>query len=242
MVLRDANGQVQSIKAGKSIPMKGGGTPAITGASIKTDSGMVNLGVETPSDNTLKEQQIQLNKQKLAESKGNKLKQLSDNINDLFYELDKIPGGTGVTGRITGLGSKVGGFTQADPKTASYGRFLTAIRPQLSRGLGDVGNFNLQEQIAAMELPGNPGDNIETRVAMADKFLNYMAIRGIPTEHMTYAKNYIKKYTGKDWTPPNPDEMIEAKKQSAKVPTHTAVDDQNKPIVSYDGGKTWEYQ
>ena len=66
---------------------------------------------------------------------------------------------------------------QSNPDTAAYSRFITGIRPQISRTLGDVANLSVVEQEAAMGLLPNEYDNSETKAAALSNFYEFIVER-----------------------------------------------------------------
>lgn len=218
MPLVDSQGNVYSQKAGASMKIKGGGKPAITGGTIRTGSGTVNIGVEQPEEKIIRQQTIQKNAldiknaaknaksqaEKDAENRQMKMKELGKTIDSFAYQMAQIPSERGLPGRITGLGGEISGRLQIDPKIAAYQSFAKGLRPQLARGLGDVGNLSEVEQKAAENLLPSISDNTETRILKFKNFLDYLSIRGIAVEDMDlpHIKDYIQKNTGQPYSPP----------------------------------------
>jgi hypothetical protein len=141
---------------------------------------------------------------KEAMGRARKLQELTKVIDSFAYQIDKIPGGEGLPGRIQGLGNVVSGALQTDPNIAAYSSFMMGLRPVLSRGLGDVGNLSEQEQKAAMSLLPQPMDNLETRAAKLRNFLDFIHVKGLPVDKMNlqFIPKYIEKITGKPYAAP----------------------------------------
>lgn len=89
-------------------------------------------------------------------------------------KINEIPVGTGVTGRLQGVGKQVEGWLQTDPKAAAYMASLQGMRSQIARGLGEVGNLSEYEQKYAVKLLPNLSDNAETRKQKLINFRDYI--------------------------------------------------------------------
>jgi hypothetical protein len=119
----------------------------------------------------------------LAKEKGlkeQKMEDLNKTIDFVGKQWEKINAGTGTVGRSVGIGRSLLEPLQLTPDVSAYKKFITGIRPKLSRGLGDVGNLSEQEQKAAMDLLPTDTDNYETgmkKLQLFKEYINYMGAR-----------------------------------------------------------------
>lgn len=157
------------------------------------------LAIQKQQKDILEDKPIQDAKQRAI-----KLGELGKTIDSFAYQLNEIPAGKGAIGRLTGLASNISAAAQTDPKVAGYYAFSKGMRPQLARGLGDVGNLSEVEQKAAEHLLPLPSDNEETRVQKFKNFLDFLSIRGVPVEQMDlpHIKKYIKERSGEQYLSP----------------------------------------
>lgn len=194
-------------------------TPSSVGTSSRTTT-RFNIGPvgitqsEGKSQQDLYEQSLNIKQKEKAlkedkavmdaKQRAIKLGELGKTIDSFAYQLKEIPAGKGAIGRLTGLASNISAAAQTDPKVAGYYAFSKGMRPQLARGLGDVGNLSEVEQKAAEHLLPLPSDNEETRVQKFKNFLDFLSIRGIPVEQMDlpHIKTYIKERSGEQYLSP----------------------------------------
>lgn len=81
----------------------------------------------------------------------------------------------GLTARAVGAGRKALGAIGYDPQVRNFAQIREAFRIRLARSLGEVGNLNLDEQKAALNLLPNIGD---TRAEIMDKTQQVLSILG----------------------------------------------------------------
>lgn len=109
-----------------------------------------------------------------------KLSGLNDAINFFDKKIGEIPVGSGLPGRLQGLGLEAQAATQMGKygaSAAAYKADLEGMRSQIARGLGEVGNLAENEQKYAVRLLPNLTDNAETRIKKMQNFREYVESR-----------------------------------------------------------------
>ena len=116
--------------------------------------------------------------QKDVQTRMGKLKEAVPILRTIEGRVAELPAFSGAGGRVTNApGIFLQKATQSNPNTAAYSRFITGIRPQLSRTLGDVANLSEAEQEAAMGLLPNEYDNSETKATALSNFYEFIVSR-----------------------------------------------------------------
>src|SRR3990167_1183850 len=96
-------------------------------------------------------------------------------ILDQFDNLLKtVPVSAGPAGKIEGLKYGVAGALGLDPFAATASSQLDALRPQIVKGLGDVGNFSIPEQKTAQRFVPLQDDPDDTRIVKTIAGLEYV--------------------------------------------------------------------
>lgn len=130
------------------------------------------------------ERQITIAAKKDAIVRLGKLEELLPVIEHFDNLISTIPVGTGTSGLIGGYGKRFAGAIGADPFARTIRAELKGLRPQIVRGMGDVGNLNIVEQEAGEKLMPSEIDPDDTRVLKSIAFRNFLIEK---------IKNVIKK-------------------------------------------------
>jgi len=134
----------------------------------------------SPESLTGKEKVVTIQQSPIIKEAGLRAGKLSEmyKLIDFFEtKINEIPSGEGLMGRAKGLGLKVSGALQLNPKVTAYEASLSGLRSQIARGLGEVGNLAEQEQKFAMDLLPRITDNTETRQAKLKNFKDYIDLK-----------------------------------------------------------------
>ena len=159
--------------------MGGGQTGDIgfTGASIDPSTGDVKYTLgETPQAKDRREVaqaetksnlEVQTAIKKDALTRLSKLDELIPLMDQYDQQLESIPVGTGVKGKLDGVGKVVKGKTGADPFVAANLKQIDATRALAARAFGDVGNLSQPEQENAKGFFSQVTDSADTRALNA---------------------------------------------------------------------------
>lgn len=159
-----------------------------TGKSIYTmgpDGGLMTLGsvpkgsqvIPPASLMTADEKTEQAAKETMLKDKttrANKLNELNKVVDYFENKINAIPSGSGLQGRLRGMGLAVEGALQTNPDVAAYQANVEGLRSQIARGLGEVGNLSEGEQKYASKLLPSITDNAETRAKKLSNFRDYI--------------------------------------------------------------------
>ena len=100
---------------------------------------------------------------KNAMERVQKLQELIPVLDQFEGYMEAIPVSTGVGGRMEGLGKIITSPLQTDPFVATALTQIDALRPQIARGFGDVGNLSKPEQETAKQFIKQTADSADTR-------------------------------------------------------------------------------
>ena len=107
--------------------------------------------------------QVKTATRKDALGRMGKLQELLPLLDNFESQLDAIPVGSGVSGKFQGLSAVAQGAINKDPFAAATMSQLEALRPQIARAFGDVGNLSQTEQEAARKFMPELSDSQDTR-------------------------------------------------------------------------------
>jgi len=134
----------------------------ITGGTIDLKTGETKLSMGlTPGAKSKQEVKTQVAKD--AMGRVQKLQELIPVLDQFQGYMKAIPTGTGIEGRFQGLSMAASSPLQTNPFVATAMTQLDALRPQIARGFGDVGNLSKPEQENAKKFIPQVADNAETR-------------------------------------------------------------------------------
>jgi len=121
-----------------------------------------------PSDKLQEERQIRTQKKKIAVNAVDKASSLMRMINQFDTKLETLPVGKGIKGGFAGFWeetrARIPILKQAYPKATTTIDSLQAQRPQIARGMGDVGNMTEREQASATKFVPHVSDADDTRL------------------------------------------------------------------------------
>lgn len=112
-----------------------------------------------------------------AATRATKLRELNKVVDYFENKIGEIPSGTGIGGRLKGIGLGVEGMLQTNPKVSAYNASIEGLRSQIARGLGEVGNLSEYEQRYASNLLPRITDNAETRANKIKNFRDYITTK-----------------------------------------------------------------
>lgn len=142
--------------------IKGGqGGMGVTGATLGKDGVSLTVG-QLPEAKSKQEIKTQVAKD--AMGRVQKLQELIPVLDQFDSYLSAVPVGVGLEGRMQGLGLAMSAPIQTNPFVATAMTQLDALRPQIARGFGDVGNLSQSEQQTAKKFIPQTSDNADTRI------------------------------------------------------------------------------
>lgn len=153
----------------------------VTGATLGKDGVSLTIG-QTPGAKSNQEVKTQIAKD--AMGRVQKLQELIPVLDQFEGYMDAIPVTTGVEGRVQGLGKLASSPFQNDPFVATALTQINALRPQIARGFGDVGNLSQSEQQTAKQFVKQVSDSADTR-----------ALKGLGG--LTFIKNKVSNAVSK---------------------------------------------
>jgi hypothetical protein len=103
-----------------------------------------------------------------------KLQELIPLLDNFEAQLDSIPVGKGVGGKFQGMAAEAKGMLNADPFAAASMSQLDALRPQIARAFGDVGNLSQTEQQTARKFMPDVSDSADTRAVKIVSGLTFL--------------------------------------------------------------------
>jgi len=174
------------------------------GAIPKTGQVISPTTLQTPQEK--QNQEVTTAVKKDAMTRLNKLKELIPVIDHFDNVMSSIETGIGLSGRFKGIGKGALAWTQIDPFVSTAFSEIKGLRPQIVRGLGDVGNLSETEQKAGEQLVPNPDDSTDTKLLKAlgfyiftkNKINNVVRNAGLEQESsfqdsLNYLNNQIKQ-------------------------------------------------
>lgn len=116
---------------------------------------------QAPQDEADMSVKTQLRKDVLG--RMGKLQELLPLLDNFEAQLNSIPVGKGFQGKAQGMMAELKGMANTDPFAASTMSQLDALRPQIARSFGDVGNLSQTEQATAKKFMPTVSDSADTR-------------------------------------------------------------------------------
>lgn len=175
--------QYQNMMSGGGINQQGGSVPI-----IKIPDPNSKLGFRTEVDPNYKAQievakQAEAAQQKENETalgKSERLNTVMQTIEKQWLKTSPYKGAITKTGLVPILGAwdiikKGVGATEAQQNDQAYANFISGIRAQLARGMGDVGNLSEYEQRAVIQLAPTLLDSYESgqkKIGQMAEFIN----------------------------------------------------------------------
>ncbi len=133
----------------------------VTGATLGKEGFGLTIG-QTPESKS--KQEIKTTVAKDAMGRVQKLQELIPVLDQFDSYLSAVPVGVGLEGRLQGLGLAASAPLQTNPFVSTAMTQLDALRPQIARGFGDVGNLSQSEQQTAKKFIPQTADNADTRI------------------------------------------------------------------------------
>lgn len=137
------------------------GSRVLTPSAMMTPQEKANIQVDTAAKTDLA-------------VRDKKLAGLMQAVDFFDKKISELPIGSGMQGRVEGIGQQLSGWLQTNPKAAAYMANIQGMRSQIARGLGEVGNLSVYEQKYAVNLLPKLTDNAETRAAKLQNFRDYI--------------------------------------------------------------------
>ena len=147
--------------------MGGSNGMGITGATLGKDGVSLNIGQTPLAKAESAAQEAQIKEREVAIGKAERLKTVGKSIETSWLKTSPYKGAITKTGLVPVLGmwdvvKKGAGATSAQRQDQAYASFVSGIRAQLARGMGDVGNLSEYEQRAVVQLVPSLLDSYES--------------------------------------------------------------------------------
>jgi hypothetical protein len=150
---------------------RGGGINAngmgITGATMGKEGVNLTIGATPLAKAEEAAQTAQIKEREVAIGKAERLKTVGQSIEKSWLKTSPYKGAITKTGLVPVLGmwdivKKGAGATSAQRQDQAYASFISGVRAQLARGMGDVGNLSEYEQRAVIQLVPSLMDSLES--------------------------------------------------------------------------------